>query len=328
MKNLFFMLVAGVLLIFFSSCDSNTVDESSIDQVSDLSANKVKNYPAVISINEENLFPEGIEYDQREDRFLVSSVTRGTIGQVKDGVYSEFITDPDLVASLGLHIDHSGKRLLVVNANIDGSLSALVAYELSSGERIFYADLAELEDGPQFANDVTVDNKGNAYVTDSYAGIIYKVDPTGEASMFFEDEELAPSPGNFGLNGIDYDPRGFLLVSHLENNQILKFPLDNPENYSEVAISTEMYSPDGIYLKNPNELLVVSNGGGGENAVVHTFKTKDKWESATLKEAFFTSGTFPTTVTVKGNTPYVLYSYLHILLSGGSQDEFQIVKAE
>lgn len=321
------MLVAGVLTIFFTSCESNAVDERGVDEVSDLMGKKMI-YPAEISINEENLFPEGIEYDQREDRFLISSVTRGTIGQVKDGVYSEFISDSDLFASLGLHIDNPKKRLLVVNSNIDGSVSALASYELSSGERIFYADLEELEDGPQFANDVTVDKKGMAYVTDSYAGIIYQVDSDGEASVFFEDEDLAPSPGSFGLNGIDYDPRGFLLVSHLENNQILKFPLDNPENYSEVTIPTELYGPDGIYLNNPNELLVVSNGGGGENAVVHTFKTKDKWETATLKNAFSTSATFPTTVTVKGNTPYVLYSYLHILLSGGSQDEFQIVKVE
>lgn len=321
------MLFAGVLAIFLTSCESTAVDEKGIDKVSDL-VGKKSNHPAEIVIYEENLFPEGIEYDQRENRFLLSSITRGTIGEVKDGVYSEFITDPDLVASLGLHIDNSGKRLLVANANIDGSLSALVAYELASGERIFYADLAALEEGPHFANDVTVDHKGNAYVTDSYSGIIFQVTPHGEASVFFEDEDLAPAPGNFGLNGIEYDPRGFLLVSHLETNRILKIPLNNPENYSEVSIPTALYGPDGIYLKNPNELLVVSNGGGGENAVVHTFKTRDKWETATLEHEFFTSATFPTTVTVKGSTPYVLYAYLHVLLSGGSQDEFHIVKVE
>ncbi len=321
------MLIAGIVSLFIFSCDSEVIEEDRIENVSDLSA-KNKMEPAVISINEENLFPEGIEYDQRDDRFLVSSITRGTIGQVKDGVYSEFIKDPDLFASLGLHIDNSTKRLLVVNSNIDGTLSALAAYELSSGERIFYADLDEWEEGPQFANDVTVDNKGMAYVTDSYAGIIYQVDKEGNSSVFYKDEELAPTPGNIGINGIDYDPRGYLLVSHLETNRIIRIPIDNPEKFSEVNIPVDMYSPDGIYLKNPNELLVVSNGGGGENAVVHTFKTRDRWKSAILEDAFSTSATFPTTVTVKGNTPYVLYSYLHILLSEGSQDEFQIVKVD
>lgn len=328
MKDLFLIMATGILLILFSSCEPNVVDENNIEEVSDLSVKKEKNYPTSISIDEEDLFPEGIEYDQREDRFLVSSISLGTIGQVKDGIYSEFITDPDLVSSIGLHIDDSKKRLLVANANIDGSLSALAAYELSTGERIFYTDLAALEDGLHFANDVAVDKKGNAYVTDSYSGIIFKVDPEGEASVFFKEEDLAPSPNNFGLNGIDFDPRGFLLVSHLETNRILKFPLNNPENYSEVAIPTELYSPDGIYLSNPNELLVVSNGEGGENGVVHTFRTRDKWESATLEDAFSAPGVFPTTVTVKGSTPYVLYSYLHILLSEGSQENYQIVKAE
>ncbi|MDR9456036.1 MAG: hypothetical protein RI572_01385 [Salegentibacter sp.] len=327
MKNLFFMLIAGVASLFFFSCETDAVGEDGIEKVSDLSATK-KMDPAVIPIKEENLFPEGIEYDQREDRFLVSSITRGTIGQVKDGIYSEFITDPDLIASIGIHIDNSRKRLLVINSHIDGSFSALAAYELSSGERLFYTDLLGLKDGPSFTNDVTVDKNGIAYVTDSYAGIIYKVDEEGNPSVFYEDEELAPSPGNAGLNGIDYDPRGYLLVSHLETNRILRIPINTPEAYSKVDIPVDMFGPDGIYLKNPNELLVVSNDGGGENAVVHTFKTKDKWKSAILKDAFPTYATFPTTVTVKKNTPYVLYSYLPILLSGGSQDEFQIVKAE
>lgn len=325
MKKLVLAGVTACLILSGISCSSeiNTGDE--IENFSNLSANN-KDADEII-INETDLYPEGIEYDIRNNRFLISSITRGDIGQVIDGEYSVFINDEDLVSTLGIHIDHTTKRLLVTNTTIDGSFSELVAYDLS-GERLFTADLGSLADGGHFANDVTADNHGNAYVTDSYSGIIYKVDPAGNAAIFYENSDLAPTPGNFGLNGIDYDPRGFLLVSHLQNNMILKFPLNDPGNYSEVEIPVPLFSPDGLYLDNPNELIVVSNDFGGENARVQIFGTRDSWATAYLKSEFPVPGDFLTTVTVKRNTPYVLSANLDILLGGGSTDEFKILKVD
>lgn len=337
MKRIISTAISALMILMIPGCTSTGLEEEGVQQVSDLSMKKGKEKSNVIVIPEENLFPEGIEYDRRNDRFLISSVTQGNIGQVIDGEYSVWVEDDDLISTIGIHIDHSGKRVLVANSDLGvsekeseggaGSLAALVAYDLE-GNRIFYADLGSLREGPHFANDITVDNKGNAYVTDSFSGIIYKVDPAGNASIFYENAAFAPAEGSFGFNGIDYDPRGFLLVSHLAKQQILKFPIDDPDAYSVVDIPVQLYSPDGIYLKNPNELIVVGNDFGGENASVQTFRTRDKWESAILTDEFATPGVFPTTVTVKRNSPYVLYAHLDVLLSGESQSQFSIVKAE
>lgn len=325
MKKFIFATLSGCLILLNISCSSEVPVESTFEDFSNLS---IKNNDVdEIIINETDLYPEGLEYDIRHNRFLISSITIGDIGQVINGEYSVFINDANLVSSLGLHIDHTTKRLLVTNTNINGSFAQLAAYTLS-GENIFYADLGGLAEGGHFANDVTADNQGNAYVTDSYAGIIYKVDPAGNASIFFENEALAPSPGSFGFNGIDYDPRGFLLVSHLQNNIILKFSINNPENYSEVAIPVPLFSPDGLYLNNPNELLVVSNDFGGDNARVHTFGTRNGWETAYVKSEFPVPGDFLTTITVKRNTPHVLSANLDILLGGGSTDEFKILAVD
>lgn len=337
MKNIISSACSLFLLIMISSCTSNDIEGTEVLKSSDLSHKMKQDKQEVITIDEPNLYPEGIEYDIRNDRFLVTSVTRGNIGQVIDGVYSEWVNDEDLISTIGIHIDHSGKRVLVAVSDLGvsekeseggpGTLAAIAAYDLD-GNRLFYTDLGSLREGAHFANDITVDNKGNAYVTDSFSGIIYKVDPMGNPSIFYENDDFAPAEGSFGFNGIDYDPRGYLLVSHLDFGPILRFPLNNPDAYTVVDLSVELANPDGIYLKNPNELLVVSNDLGGANAKVQTFRTNDRWASASLIHEFDAPGVFPTTVTVKRNIPYVLYAHLDVLLAGGSQEEFSIVKAK
>ena len=333
MKNLYAASVlTGMICLLLSSC-------SELDEF--LDQKDKENKPERIIIQEENLFPEGIEYDKVSNRFLVSSLTRGDIGRVSDnGEYTVFIEDEDLISSIGIHLDQPRMRLLVAvsdpgtsertSPETQGQLAALAGYDLRTGERLFYTRLDGLapEEAGNFANDVTVDKQGNAYVTDSFAGVIYKVEKNGNATVFYQNEAFIPAPGGFGLNGIDFDPRGFLLVAQSNTGDLLRFPLNNPAAYSRVELPVEVPSPDGIFLKNPNELLVVGNAGGTDNGVVYTFKTNNKWESAVVEDSFVTPPAFPTTVTVRNGAPYVLYAYLHELFSGNSHSEFQIVKAE
>lgn len=326
--------LAGLFCLLFASCSQSDLDNV-LDQIDKGEP------PGEIVIQEENLFPEGIEYDKVMNRFLVSSLTRGDIGQVTDqGEYTVFIEDEDLISSIGIHIDQPRKRLLVAvsdpgagertSPDTQGQLAALAAYDLFTGERLFYTRLDGLapEGTGNFANDIAVDKKGNAYVTDSFAGVIYQVDENGDASVFYQNDVFVPAPGGFGLNGIDYDPRGFLLVAQSNTGDLLRFPLQNPAAYNRVELPVTVPSPDGIYLKNPNELLVVGNAGGTDKGVVYTFKTTNKWESASVKDVYVTPEVFPTTVTIKNGQPYVLYAYLHVLFSGGTKTEFEIIKAE
>jgi WD40 repeat protein len=324
MKKIFTAVLCAVLGLTGLSCSKENHDNPDLLEL-DLKARVVNE--SGIEIHEPDLYPEGLDYDKRGNRFLISSITRGDVGQVIDGEYSLWVTNPDFVSTIGLHVDQSRKRVLITNSNIDGSLAALAAYDLS-GELIFYTELHTLRAGGHFANDVTVDHKGNSYVTDSYAGILYKLNQQGEAEIFLEDESLAPAPGAFGLNGIDYDPRGFLLVGKADSNILIQVPLDEPESWTDVNLDAPIFSPDGLYLKNPNELLVVSNDFGGENSRVQTFRTKDKWETATLVEEFLTPNEFTTTITMRKNSPYVMVAHLDVLLSGGSTNTFTILKAE
>lgn len=334
-KSYISFLGVATCLLLLASCS-----QFDFEQIIKNKKNKGEG-PERIVISEQNLFPEGIEYDKLLNRYLVSSLRYGAIGEVMDnGEYAVLFDDEELISTIGLHIDHSRQRLLVAIADpgasvrtspeTQGQLAAVAAYSLLTGERLFYTrlDLLAPEGTGNFANDIAVDNSGNAYVTDSFAGAIYQVDEEGNASLFYQNENFIPAPGGFGLNGIDFDPRGYLLVAKSDSREILRFPIGNPAAFSQVEIPVELPGPDGIYLKNPNELLVVGNAGGMDNGVVYTFRTNDKWNSAEVIDRFDTPPVFPTTVTVRDGDPYVLYAYLHVLFSGESQDEFQIVKAE
>lgn len=329
------------MLAFSISCTTPHEEELNPQPESSKANQSQKWASGKLSITQQNLFPEGLEYDKLMKRFLLSSVTRGTVGIVAaDGTYQEWINDPDIPATLGLHIDLPRKRLLVAVADLGTSaksttgtafaLAGLAAYDLRTGERLFYTRMDALLPGlPHFANDVTVDQRGNAYVTDSFTGVIYKVDMAGEASIFYQDEALNPAPGNFGLNGIDYDPRGYLLVSKLDENKLLRIPLNDPAAYTEIQVPVPLANPDGLTLKNNKELVVVNNAMGTEGAFVLTLRTKDMWQTTEVTNTFYTGSTFPTTAALRpGGDVFVLYAYLHVLLSGGTQNVFHIVEVE
>src|SRR5690606_6582206 len=123
------------------------------------------------------------------------------------------VQDPDLKASVGIEVDEERNRLLVANSDfavIQGKgpgQAMLGIYDLESGERIAMVDLAAA--GPKdakthFANDVAVGGDGSAYVTNSMARVVYRVDPENNVSVLL--------PNTFGkieqfrFNGIEFHP--------------------------------------------------------------------------------------------------------------------------
>ena len=172
---------------------------------------------ADIKFSDQELYPEGITYDVKADQFLVSSMRHGKIGRVgRDGVYHQFISDPKLVSSVGIHID-PGRNLLLVAISDPGvavgtkkstqaKLAGLAVYNLTSGKRLAYHDLGALSAGAHFANDIAVDTKGNIYVTDSFSPIVYKINQQGKASIFVQSDHFKGE--GFNLNGIVYHPDG------------------------------------------------------------------------------------------------------------------------
>ena len=194
--------------------------------------------------------PEGIEYDNNRNRFLTGSFADGTIYEVtSSGRLVPAITSPDLIASIGIEVDESRDTLYVANSNtgIPNGAAELGIYNLATGEQLAMVDLAasipdKPADASHFANDVAVSKAGVAYVTDSNMKIVYKVDKYYRASVLIDfglDAE-------FGLNGIEYHPAGYLILASPGTGQLIRVPVDNPQRWELIDLDVPATGVDGI----------------------------------------------------------------------------------
>jgi sugar lactone lactonase YvrE len=270
--------------------------------------------PDTLRINVPGLHTEGVEYDAVGERFLVGSVTMGTITEIgDDGVHRPFIEDEGLVGSIGIHIDTANGRLLVANSDLTAALdparpgqAKLGIYDLENGARLHMVDLgALLPDGRHFANDVTVGPDGTAYVTDSFSPVIYRVDLDGNAAVLVEDERLSAEP--FGLNGIEYHPDGYLLAAIMSRQSMVRVPLDAPGELSEVTLSEPIVG-DGLTLRPDGTLVVVGSSvaeDGSSVPEVVVLSSSDGWSTAEVASRA-AAPTQPTTAALRGEAVYAV----------------------
>jgi sugar lactone lactonase YvrE len=280
--------------------------------------------PAQVNFTQAGLYPEGTQYDDAGGRFLVSSQTAGRIGQVKDdGSYAQFADDAQLISTIGLRLDVPRNRLLVAVSDpgyntartTSATLRKLAAVAIfnASGAKTGYVNLGTLRPSyaAHFANDIAVDAAGNAYVTDSFAPIIYKIDTQGAASVFLENSALAAPSGSFGLNGIVAHPDGYLIVAKSDEGALIKVPLSNPAGFTKVnTTGLTLTGDDGLQLTDNNTLLVVCNAQGQ----VYRLSSTDGFVNVNRTGIFATGSVYPTTLARRNGTEsYVLYSYLNAL---------------
>ena len=301
-----------------------------------LSVNLVETVVDSISVVQDNLFPEGVEFNANTEEFLLSSITEGTIfTTTEDGSISPFAEDERLVSSIGIEIDVERNRLLVANGDVglsvnsspetENQLAALGIFDLSTGEPIDYVDLGSLRPGePHFANDIAVDDEGNVFITDSFSPIIYQVDPEGTPSILLEDEQFAGE--GFNLNGIVVHPDNFLIVADSNDGLLFRVPLDNPEQFTQIEIDQTLINADGLLLADEDELIVVTNSINNQPNQVFSLQSNDNFESAEIVEQFnLGDDGFITTATIQDEEILVLQSQLNVLFAGETNDEFEIL---
>ncbi len=265
--------------------------------------------------------PEGIEYDKNDGSFLLSSINAAPVIKVSpDGAFRNFTSGEKFpLSTAGLQVDYKNNRLLAAAFNgaelFDNDpktkgTAHLRIYNLKTGVIQKDIDLSPLapDASAYFANDVAVDDDGNAYVSDWYAKVIYKVDLNGNASLFWVDKTGIPG----GPNGLDFHPDGYLLVSVLNVNDkfiytdygLVKIPVDHPESAKIVDIQTPGYSGfDGMVVKPDGNVVGITNNGitSGGNMFIE-LSGKNNWERAKVINA--KAITPSTTVAVTPNNQY------------------------
>ncbi|KAI3693813.1 hypothetical protein L1987_76765 [Smallanthus sonchifolius] len=143
---------------------------------------------------------ESSKWDEVNRRFIVSLTDTGGLGvvHVPDDHNPNVVLEEISVVkntgngTCGVFIDRARNRVLVAVSDVFGnSYSAVAAYDLDSWKRLFFTHLTSSAGGGKtFANDVTVDAEGNAYVTDVKVTVV-KVD--GKLALADGLELLSPT---------------------------------------------------------------------------------------------------------------------------------------
>ncbi|MCA0457286.1 MAG: SMP-30/gluconolactonase/LRE family protein [Chloroflexi bacterium] len=255
--------------------------------------------PDTITVNNPAMMPEGIEFDPTRGQFLLGSLNQNSVSVVADdGTLTTLIQDPKLASIVGLEVDAERNRILFGSTD-RAAVGQLGIYDLATGAELHVVDLAALtpDAAGHFPNDVAVDADGNAYVTDSAAGVIYKVDVDGNASIFLQDISFV---GNFVLNGIAYNPNGYLVA--VRGSDLIKIPLDAPETFSVVAADGDVGGGDGIIFADANTLVAAV----GDPKHVIQLTSDDDFATATITGDFQAAPDSVTTIALRDGEAYAI----------------------
>jgi hypothetical protein len=225
--------------------------------------------------------------------------------------------------TLGLEL--AGSALWFAASNRSGTACAALKVDKATAALLAYVDLFPLSPGSCYANDVTVDDMGNAYFTDTIGARVYKVDgETFAASVFSQDPALlcaggvdatnllngcGPAAGFPGPNGIDY-AGGYLVVS-IRPRGYVYLSTTAPADRGLVAISAppggleavQGYSTDGFhFLPDGRNALAAAAGN-----IVYELRFAANYKSATAERVFYnTAATQQTTVVTFGEDNFLV----------------------
>ena len=266
--------------------------------------------PSSIVADRGGFIPEGIEFDELNGCIPTGSLTEGSIMEIHpDGRVSVAMTDPELVSSAGIEADEPRGWFLVANADrrvfegASGGQAKLGVCDLATGDRIATVDLAASNaDGAaglsHFANDVAVGDDGTAYVTETMANVICRVDAEHRAPVLYRSD--GPEPP--GWNGIVVHSGGYLLAA--AGLTLWKVPIADPGSAAPVVLPGEIPGQDGVVWTADGRLAIVSNS----TQRLVTLASTDWWATAQLAGV----GTFEPqgpTVAVVGEEPYVVHPH-------------------
>ncbi len=268
--------------------------------------------PARIVAKRGGFVPEGLEFDAARKRFLTGSLAEGTVFQIgADGTVTPFVTDTDLVSSVGIEVDAAHNRLLVCDSDravLNGKSKGqakLGIYALESGKRIALVDLAKAErrppaDAQYFANDVAAGADGTAYVTDSRRNVVYAVGPDLKPRVLFRFEAKDEQP----LNGIVAAPDGNLIV--IGGSHLFRLKPGDPAKMNEIGLPAPIEGADGMVFLPDGRLAVVSNSK--QRVVLLT--SGDNWYNATAA-GMQSFGDQATTAAVAEGALYVVHPHFN-----------------
>lgn len=312
----------------------------SCNKTQELRLSSLKNC-SLITFEAENLFPEGIMYFDKSKSFLLSSYTEGAIYSLdKENKLSLLFKDDNLISPAALAINKAKNYLYVANGDAGVSeksdetttkkTAGVLVYDLNAKKKIKYIDFGPLSTGEKrYANGLTLDDKGNVYVTDSHRPIIYKIEEgTNQASVFLEDEKFKGDEWN--LNGIAYHPNGYLIAIHMSKGVLFKIDVAT-KKITQIQLDEGLIGADGISIVNKNQILITQafeiQDGGMTFGALKLIDSQNDWISGKIIDANTEIAENPTNSVLVNNEVFALNSSIGShLFAGKSQNKYSLVK--
>jgi Cu-Zn family superoxide dismutase len=209
-----------------------------------------------------DVFPEGVTV--RSGNYYVGSTSSGTIyrGDLRRRNAQVFIRG-DAGAPEAVGLKATATRLVVAG----GGTGTASVYSLSGGDRV--ARFSNGNGGKSNVNDVAIAPNGDAYLTDLFLSVIYRI-PAGSLKRHqagiqqlrvFLDLRGTRFPFlSLNANGIAVTSDGkYLLVAQFEAGQLYRIRLKDKRVDLVNLHGTKLAGPDGMVLTEANVLYLVES---------------------------------------------------------------------
>ncbi len=315
MKNV--ILTAGLLLatlsikgVFAQSNNQNTTE--------------------TIALQGTQLFPEGIITLPNND-ILVGGFGDGSIQKIdKQNKLSYFSKTGEngMVIAVGFALDTKNNRLWVANFNFKTASgnpgSNFKVFDYTSGKLLKTIPERFIEGA--FFNEVTLDEKGNAYVSNTFGPNLYTANfESIEPSIFVTNEILKnPSPDQpFGLNGLTITPDKKYLVASVMNRTIkgggtlvrvnLATKEVSPIQLNDDLATKAFSGSDGMFFDKGQLFMVNVFSASG---AIFTAKFNPDYSKATLtiRDKFQSVYDRPTASAIRNGRLYTVNSQLNHII--------------
>jgi hypothetical protein len=268
-------------------------------------------------IPEKDLIPEGITYDAAGKAFYVGSIQKRKIVKISaDGSVKDFVSPNDqLLQLVGMTVDPKGMLWACNNSPEHDTVnhrSNVNVYRLKDGSLFRQFQISDKT--KHLFNDLVIAQNGDVYVTDSDAGMLWRIKNGGT------DIEAFTKPGSLPwANGIVMlADQKRLLVCTGSGMGIASVDLDSKKISPFPVRKYLILGMDGMYLYN-NQLIGVQNTTFPEGILKMSMdNTASKVEDVSLLTYDHPDLDIPTTGVIVGDYFYfIANSQLHQIQGSG-----------
>lgn len=211
----------------------------------------------------DDLYPEGITFDPQTRAFYVGSLERGTVTRIDADGTQSLLAEPANAgwSTVGMKIDPAARRLFAcATAPETEGTDEVWIYDLDGCGLVEQIDLTDAAEGAR-CNDLVLDPRGAALVTDPGQGHVYRVAAGQAPEIWAQDPLLDPvGPLPFGLNGLALTPDGaFVIAVNLTGQRLVRIDAADPASVVEITLTGDPLPQggDGLVFRSDGVLLVL-----------------------------------------------------------------------